>query len=192
MSESSSTSKVKMNAFQTARHFCTKCGGSLREGDMFCGRCGARIEESAPAVEPKNEQASASQPQQPRIKNGLKLPPKRTIRLPTKADMTAIRAKKEFVRAGKIGYDLGESSLLVDDICCVNEDIGIRLLAQVNPLMWKANSYKAQAKSALSNGDLDLAEAMRKKGDMFRIMANLSTIAIFAICILVFLSCLLS
>ena len=182
--------------------FCTKCGGELQEGDSFCGKCGARIEKFASAVEPKTEPAVAAQPPQPRTKNGLKLPPKRTVKILPKGEMAARSEKRraekavedkvraELARAGKIGEGLGKPTILSDLFGDALMDTGcggilfclpLALLMLVNPLTWVMLSSKSQARDALSAGNLDLAERLKKKGSLFQVLAFIITLGAFVL-----------
>lgn len=40
--------------------FCKKCGNELKEGERFCGKCGALVEESSPAKNKGNSDVSFS------------------------------------------------------------------------------------------------------------------------------------
>lgn len=67
--------------------FCTRCGNQLRDGDLFCGKCGARVDNGVQDSPPSAPLPSVPGPETPKVpdpipglKPGLKLPPKRLVR----------------------------------------------------------------------------------------------------------------
>ena len=67
--------------------FCTKGGNPLKDGDLFCGKCGARVDNGGQDSPPVAPPPPVLEPETPKVPDpipglrpGLKLPPKKLVR----------------------------------------------------------------------------------------------------------------
>lgn len=158
--------------------FCTKCGNKLNEDDAFCAKCGTK------AVHERAHDDSASEVATEEVRtsdviNGLRLPPKRTLRIPSKEiaqrRMKQSAIKREMtIQTGRLGQSLGERSAAHDallDGLSGDSLSGCLFMPFVllNPFFWFQWHYKSKAKAALEEGNIDEANENKDLSTRFAV-----------------------
>ena len=173
--------------------FCTKCGNELKDGDLFCGKCGTRVtaelaqEHVGASVdeggnvqrEEKNacdeQKKTASSPTRPRrrlpgkgLRKDLKLPPKKSVTVTSAmrvGELLGASATHDFVT----GEDDPAGECLGAGVGCLPWPLVI-----INPFFIVALVCNSHAGEALKWGQLGEAKKHRKKRNLFIFLGLLS------------------
>ena len=173
--------------------FCTKCGYELRDGDLFCGKCGTRVtaepaqehvgasvdddgnvqrEEKNVCDEQKKTVSSPTRPRRRLPGKGLR----KDLKLPSKkwATVTSARRVGEILGASTT-YDFVTGE---DDPAGVCLEVGVGCLPWpliiVNPFFIVAHFCNSHAAEALKWGKLGEAKKHRGKRNLFILLGLLT------------------